>query len=210
MLFILGNTLFGSFVHGENIFVSHNFLQGLFTALAVWLLVKAAAGLACGWGLLQHEPWARNLHHLGLALPASRARLSRPPPRRVIPPLLGHPERSEGSASRFPTPHSLLTNHQKLITNCAFVAQLFLFTLSRRRGCALHPPHAFCSSELQLRYNRPSSRTVIPSGVARFFPSFAKRTPGNEVEGSSQPFGTNLGRSARRPRHSEPRRTLPV
>jgi len=59
VLFILGNTLFGSFVHGENIFLSHNFLQGLFTSLAVFLVVKAAAGFACGWGLLQHEPWAR-------------------------------------------------------------------------------------------------------------------------------------------------------
>ncbi len=59
VLFILGNTLFGRLVPGENIFLSHNFLQGLFTSLAVFLVVKAAAGLACGWGLLQHEPWAR-------------------------------------------------------------------------------------------------------------------------------------------------------
>lgn len=59
VLFILGNTLFGRIVPGENIFLTHNFLQGLFTALAVWLAVKSAAGFACGWGLLQREPWAR-------------------------------------------------------------------------------------------------------------------------------------------------------
>ena len=37
------------------------FLHVLLTAIAIALLIKAALGLAAGWGLLQREPWARIL-----------------------------------------------------------------------------------------------------------------------------------------------------
>jgi len=31
------------------------------STLGVWLFLKAIAGFAAGWGLLQREPWARTL-----------------------------------------------------------------------------------------------------------------------------------------------------
>ena len=37
------------------------FLHGLFRMLALFLLVKALAGFAAGWGLLERETWARPL-----------------------------------------------------------------------------------------------------------------------------------------------------
>jgi hypothetical protein len=57
-LFIAVNVLF---VHNQE--MGHGgpplFLRPLLSALAVFLLVKAVAGFAVGWGLLQREPWAR-------------------------------------------------------------------------------------------------------------------------------------------------------
>src|SRR5262249_35814191 len=37
------------------------FFRGLFSALGLLLLLKALAGFAAGWGLLQRESWARPL-----------------------------------------------------------------------------------------------------------------------------------------------------
>jgi hypothetical protein len=57
-LFIVVNVLF---VHNQE--MGHGgpplFLHPLLSALAVFFLVKAVAGFAVGWGLLQREPWAR-------------------------------------------------------------------------------------------------------------------------------------------------------
>jgi hypothetical protein len=60
VLMIVANTIFGqgrdfSQVHGPA------FLHGLLTGLGFLLLVRAAAGFAAGWGLLQRESWARVL-----------------------------------------------------------------------------------------------------------------------------------------------------
>ncbi len=60
VLFLLGNTLFVHFVHGD-VFPFQNFLQGLMSTLGVWLFLKAIAGFAAGCGLLQREPWARTV-----------------------------------------------------------------------------------------------------------------------------------------------------
>jgi hypothetical protein len=37
------------------------FLHPLLTFVGLFILAKAAAGFAAGWGLLQREPWARVL-----------------------------------------------------------------------------------------------------------------------------------------------------
>jgi hypothetical protein len=36
-----------------------SFLRPLLSVIALLLLAKAACGFIAGWGLLQHEPWAR-------------------------------------------------------------------------------------------------------------------------------------------------------
>jgi len=56
VLFILANTLFLHLpMTGENAGRLHPFFR-----LIAWVVVvKAAAGFAAGWGLLQREPWAR-------------------------------------------------------------------------------------------------------------------------------------------------------
>jgi hypothetical protein len=61
VLIVLANTLFlhlhdfGGPPHvGE-------FLHPLLSVIGVFLLIKATAGFAAGWGLLQREPWARVL-----------------------------------------------------------------------------------------------------------------------------------------------------
>lgn len=38
---------------------THLFLPGLITSLGVGVLVLGVVGVAAGWGLWQHEPWAR-------------------------------------------------------------------------------------------------------------------------------------------------------
>jgi hypothetical protein len=56
VLFILANTLFLHLpMTGENA----GWLHPFFRLIAWVVVVKAAAGLAAGWGLLQREPWAR-------------------------------------------------------------------------------------------------------------------------------------------------------
>ena len=57
VLVILANTLFGRMGHTG----APLFLQPLLTAVGCFLLVKAAAGIAAGWGLMQRESWARML-----------------------------------------------------------------------------------------------------------------------------------------------------
>ncbi len=39
--------------------IFERFLPGLVSAVGVCLLLIGVVGLAAGWGLLQHEPWAR-------------------------------------------------------------------------------------------------------------------------------------------------------
>jgi len=58
ILLILANTLFVH-LHQEN--GAPGFLRPLLTFVAAFILMKAAAGFVAGWGLLQHEPWARIL-----------------------------------------------------------------------------------------------------------------------------------------------------
>jgi hypothetical protein len=56
VLFILANTLFLHLpMTGENA----GWLHPFFRLIAWVVVVKAAAGFAAGWGLLQREPWAR-------------------------------------------------------------------------------------------------------------------------------------------------------
>jgi zinc-ribbon domain len=56
VLLIVANALFGRYDTG-----APEFLHPLLTAVAVFLLLKAAAGIVAGWGLLQHLEWARVL-----------------------------------------------------------------------------------------------------------------------------------------------------
>jgi hypothetical protein len=57
VLVILANTLFIELTRNG----APDFLHPLLTAVGCFLLVKAAAGIAAGWGLMQREPWARML-----------------------------------------------------------------------------------------------------------------------------------------------------
>ncbi len=67
VLLILANTLFA---HFRNFLPPDApaqaasvpmFLQPLFSAIAIFLFVKSAAGIIAGIGLLQHQSWARTL-----------------------------------------------------------------------------------------------------------------------------------------------------
>ena len=60
VLLVLSNTLFA---RPESFGGPHfpAFLQPLLSTIAVFLLAKAVAGFAAGWGLLQRESWARVL-----------------------------------------------------------------------------------------------------------------------------------------------------
>lgn len=59
VLYVIANTLFAN-PHGlgspEG---STAFLRPLLSVVAILLLAKAAVGFLAGWGLLQHEKWAR-------------------------------------------------------------------------------------------------------------------------------------------------------
>jgi hypothetical protein len=55
VLYILANTIFNPLVHPER----PAFLHTLLSALALLMTLKAFAGFAAGWGLLQRESWAR-------------------------------------------------------------------------------------------------------------------------------------------------------
>jgi hypothetical protein len=58
-LFMVRNLIFGHFVRLEpNLDL---FLHGLFGWIGAFLFLKALAGFAAGWGLLQREAWARPL-----------------------------------------------------------------------------------------------------------------------------------------------------
>ncbi len=61
VLFFIGTTFFGHVVRITEPWMIQGFLQGLFTALASLLFLKAMAGFAAGWGLLERQPWARPL-----------------------------------------------------------------------------------------------------------------------------------------------------
>lgn len=60
VLVILANALFGPAgpaAHGG----APLFLQPMLTAIGIFLLIKAALGIAAGWGLIRRENWARIL-----------------------------------------------------------------------------------------------------------------------------------------------------
>ncbi len=61
VLFVLANTLFARLGRMEGHWVGHGFLQPLFFVLGGLVLIKALAGFAAGWGLLERQPWARPL-----------------------------------------------------------------------------------------------------------------------------------------------------
>ena len=61
VLFILALTIFSPLRRMEEIGPAAGFLQPLFIAIGIFLLIKAAAGLAAGVGLIQRQPWARIL-----------------------------------------------------------------------------------------------------------------------------------------------------
>jgi len=59
ILYVLANTLFA---HMRELGAPEgptSFLRPLLSVIAMVVLVKAALGFIAGWGLLQHEPWAR-------------------------------------------------------------------------------------------------------------------------------------------------------
>jgi hypothetical protein len=62
-LLVLGTALFPHLheMKGTPPDVPVGFLTSLFTTIAIIVLAKAACGFFAGWGLLQHEPWARIL-----------------------------------------------------------------------------------------------------------------------------------------------------
>lgn len=60
-LLVLANTLFAHLERFPGPVPPPAFLQGLLSALGLLLFIKALAGFAAGWGLLQRESWARPL-----------------------------------------------------------------------------------------------------------------------------------------------------
>jgi len=60
VLYVLANTLFAR-VNQMGEPVGPTFLRPLLSTIALLLFAKAACGFIAGWGLLQHEPWARVL-----------------------------------------------------------------------------------------------------------------------------------------------------
>lgn len=61
VVFIIANTLFGHFRPMGMPDAPTSFLRPLLSVVALLLVAKAACGFAAGWGLLQHERWARIL-----------------------------------------------------------------------------------------------------------------------------------------------------
>ena len=59
VLMIVANTVFGH--EGRFETGAPAFLQPLLATIGVFLLIKAALGIAAGWGLMQHVDWARVL-----------------------------------------------------------------------------------------------------------------------------------------------------
>ena len=60
-LFLVGNTVFGGMVRIDAGFPVHGLLRGMFSLLAFLVLIKALAGFAAGWGLLERQSWGRVL-----------------------------------------------------------------------------------------------------------------------------------------------------
>jgi hypothetical protein len=58
ILYVLANTLFARMNETGN---APAFLRPLLSVVAILLFAKAAIGFIAGWGLLQHEKWARVL-----------------------------------------------------------------------------------------------------------------------------------------------------
>jgi hypothetical protein len=58
ILYVLANTLFA---HMNEMGNAPAFLRPLLSVVAILLFAKAAIGFIAGWGLLQHEKWARVL-----------------------------------------------------------------------------------------------------------------------------------------------------
>ncbi len=61
VLYVVANTIFGVSSPGGPPAEMRPFLHTLLSFISVFLVIKAAAGLAAGWGLLQRDPWARIL-----------------------------------------------------------------------------------------------------------------------------------------------------
>jgi hypothetical protein len=61
VLYVLGHTLMMRVGQMAGPPAGPDFFLGLFTILAVYLLLKAIASFLAGWGLMQKEPWARTL-----------------------------------------------------------------------------------------------------------------------------------------------------
>ncbi len=61
VLFVLGGTMFARVGGIEQSWPVPGFLHGLFHVLGMLVLLKALAGFAAGWGLLERQPWARTL-----------------------------------------------------------------------------------------------------------------------------------------------------
>jgi hypothetical protein len=59
ILYVIANTLFAHFRPMGAPDAPTFFLRPLLSVIALLLLAKAAVGFIAGWGLLQHEPWAR-------------------------------------------------------------------------------------------------------------------------------------------------------
>jgi hypothetical protein len=59
VLYILANTLFAHLHQLGSPEDAPAFLRPLLSVIAIFLFAKAAIGFLAGWGLLQHEKWAR-------------------------------------------------------------------------------------------------------------------------------------------------------
>jgi hypothetical protein len=59
ILYVLANTLLAHRARGGIESGPPGFLTPLLSTIAILLLAKAACGFIAGWGLLQHERWAR-------------------------------------------------------------------------------------------------------------------------------------------------------
>jgi hypothetical protein len=61
VLYVIANTLFAHAREFGVPDVPGNFLRPLLSVIAILLVAKAALGFIAGWGLLQHDGWARIL-----------------------------------------------------------------------------------------------------------------------------------------------------
>jgi hypothetical protein len=61
VLYVLANTLFVHIARSQGPDAPTAFLRPLLSVVAILLLAKAAIGFIAGWGLLEHERWARPL-----------------------------------------------------------------------------------------------------------------------------------------------------